>query len=197
MKKQPKFRPDRICVFAGICLLVLSAAVLSAWLWGPHTAQRKAADYVQTIRTLIPEPQSVVLEERSNNTMAVLSIRGTDFLGILEIPKFGSSLPVCGEWGKAWKYPCRLSGNIYDRTMQIGGTSQTGQYDFYRELSVGDSVFFTDVEGNHFSYEVTDIRYEKHADQTALRRESAALTVFIRNIYGFEYMILYCNTLSD
>lgn len=191
--KQTKLDSNRICLFVGICLLVVAAAVLLTWQWGIRASQQKAASYMHTIRALIPAPQGAALEERRNNTMSVLSVDGTNFVGILEMPKHSSSLPVCSDWGNITKYPCRLSGSVYDRTMQIGGTTQKGQYDFYREISVGDSVFFTDMEGNRFSYQVTAIRYEKHADQTALRQEDAALTLFIKNVHAFEYIVIFCN----
>ena len=125
--------------------------------------------------------------------MPALSIEGTDFIGILELPSHGSALPVCADWGKPSRYPCRFSGSIYDGSIQIGGTSQKGQYDFYREISVGDSLFFTDMTGNRYAYTVTAIRYETHADQDALAREDASLTLFIKNIYAFEYMIIFCD----
>ena len=191
-----KKRTNQLCVLMGICLLVVAALVLILWQWSIHKSQQEATKYVQIIHTSIPEPQGAPLEERRDNTMSVLSINGKDFVGILEMPQFGSVLPVCADWGEVSKYPCRLDGSIYDRTMQIGGTSQKGQYDFYREVSVGDRVFFTDMEGNRFSYEVTDIRYEKHADQAALSRQDAALTLFIKNVYDFEYIVLFCNVLS-
>ena len=76
--------------------------------------------------------------------------------------------------------------------MQIGGTSQKGQYDFYRDISVGDSLFFTDMEGNRYSYEVKDIRYEDDADQSTLDFEEASLTLFIKNVYAFEYIVVNC-----
>ena len=192
MKKQT----NRLCLVLGIGLLVAAVIVLIFWQWGISRSQQKAEHYVQTIRTLIPEPQGAILEERRDNTMPVLPIEGANFVGILEMPKFGSSLPVCADWGEVSKYPCRLSGSAYDGTMQIGGTSQKGQYDFYREISVGDAVFLTDMEGNRFSYEVTNVAYEKHADQTALQKEDAALTIFIKNMYAFEYILVFCNSIG-
>lgn len=192
MKKQT----NRLCVLIGICLLIVAALVLIFWQWKIHDSQQKASKYLQTIRTLIPEPQNAALEEKHDNAMPVLDVSGKDFIGILEMPKFRSSLPVCADWGKVSEYPCRLGGNVYDRTIQIGTTSQKGQYDFYREISVGDFLYFTDMEGNRFSYEVADIRHEKHADQTTLHREDAALTVFIKNVYSFEYIIIFCDYVS-
>ena len=58
---------------------------------------------------------------------------------------------------------------------------------------MGDSVFFTDMEGNRYTLEVTDLRYEKHAGQDELSRKEAALVLFIKNMYAQEYFIIYCN----
>ena len=193
MKKQIKGLQYRLFIIVGICLLVIAGVALITWQWGIHVSQQKLDGYVQTIRQRIPESQNAVPEERRDNTMSVLSIDGTNFVGILEMPKYGSSVPVCGDWGRVWEYPSRLNGSVYDRTIQIGATSQKGQYDFYREISVEDSVYFTDMEGNRFAYTVSDIRYEAHADQTTLKKENADLVLFIQNIFAFEYIIVYCN----
>ena len=182
-----------LCIALGICMLVGAAGTLALWQWNIDSSKKQSAAYVNALRTLISEPQDAVLEERRDNTMSVLSVDGTDFVGIIEMPRYGSVLPVAEDWGKNYKYPCRFNGSIYNRTMQIGATTQSGQYDFYRELSVGDSVVYTDMEGNRYSLEITSLYYSKHADQSALQRKDSSLVLFIKNVYSFEYLIVFCD----
>ena len=185
----------KICILAGIFLLIGAVVILALWRWNISSSEKQAQYYVSTLRTLMPEPQNAVPEERRDNTMSVLSVDGIDFVGLVELPRYESALPVGADWGKTSQYPCRFHGSIYDGTMQIGATTQKGQYDFYRELSVGDTVFFTDAEGNRYTFVITSLRYENHADQAALEKKEAPLTIFIKNIYSFEYLIVFCDVL--
>ena len=191
--KKKGFTIQKICILVGVCLLVGAIAILALWRWNISRSEKQAQYYVSTLQALIPEPQNAVPEERRDNTMSVLSVDGIDFIGLVELPRYESTLPVCADWGKTAKYPCRFSGSIYDGTMQIGATTQRGQYDFYRELSVGDTVSYIDVEGNRYIFTITSLCYEKHADQATLQQKDAALTLFIKNIYSFEYLIVFCN----
>ena len=193
MRYQDRTVFQKICILAGSLLLVAACAILLLWQWNIRTAQQQARDYVLELQELLPEPRNAVPEERRDNTMPVVSLDGTDLVGILEIPLFDSVLPVRADWGEPTKIPRRLSGSIYDGSLQIGATSQEGQYELYRSLSVGDSVFFTDMEGNRYALTITDLRYDKHADQEALQRHEATLTLFIKNIYAFEYLIVFCD----
>ena len=194
MKNKTSIR--KVCVIAGALMLVSALAILLYWRWNISYSQKQTAIYVDTLRQLMPQPQNAVPEERRDNTMAALSVDGLDFVGILELPRYGSILPVCGNWGRAFQYPCRFGGSIYDGSLQIGATTQAGQYSFYRELSVGDAVIFTDVEGNRYTFRVSAMRYERHIDQTALQRHEAALTLFVKNIYSFEYLVIFCENVA-
>ena len=190
--KTKAFAIQKICIAVGICLLVGAVGLLVLWRWNIGYSEKQAQYYVNTLSALIPEPQAARPEERRDNTMSVLSVDGTDFVGLIEIPRYKSVLPVCADWGKPSKYPCRFSGSVYNGTLQIGATTQRGQYDFYRELSVGDAVSYVDVEGNRYSFTVTGFRHEKNVDQASLLQENAALTLFVKNIYSFEYLIVFC-----
>ena len=191
--KMKGFSIQKVCILVGVCLLVAAVVILALWRWNISSSEKQAQYYVSTLRELIPAPQNVVLEERRDNTMSVLSVDGIDFVGLVELPRYESALPVCADWGKTSQYPCRFSGSIYDRTMQIGATTQKGQYDFYHELSVGDTVSYIDAEGNRYTFTIKSLRYEKHVDQAALQQNDAALTLFIKNIYSFEYLIIFCD----
>ena len=192
MKRQIK----RLFIWLGAIFLVLAMGMMLLWQWNIRSAQTKAEAYVTTLRTLIPEPRGAVPEERRDNTMSVLSLEGTDFVGILEMPGYASALPVGAAWGEISKYPCCYFGSVYDRTLQIGATTQKGQYDFYREICVGDAVYFTDLEGNRYGYTVTQIDYETQFSQASLPREERDLTLFLKNVYAFEYIVISCNVLS-
>ena len=187
------FSIQRICILVGACLLIGAIGTLAFWGWNMNSSEKRAQSYVNTLWEILPEPQDAVPEERRDNTMSVLSVDGTDFVGIVEFPRYESVLPVCADWGKTSQYPCRFSGSIYDGTMQIGATTQKGQYDFYRDLSVGDTVIYTDMEGNRYSFMITSLHYENHADHKALQQKEAPLTLFVKNIYSFEYLIVFCD----
>lgn len=193
MNRQKNDTINKICVLLGASLLIIAAVLLLSWQWVIGSSVRQMEADVDTLRSLIPSPQNAIPEERRDNTMSTLSAAGTDFVGIIEFPRFESSLPVCANWGNINKHPCLFGGSVYDRTLKIGATTQKGQYDFYRSLSVGDTLYLTDMEGNRFSYSITDIKYSKKADSEALTRKKSSLTLFIKNIYSFEYIILYCN----
>ena len=68
---------------------------------------------------------------------------------------------------------------------------------FVKEISVGNAVYVTDMTGNQFSYKVTDIQYCDHADNQTLSSESDDLTIFVKNIYAFEYIIIRCSALGS
>ena len=62
---------------------------------------------------------------------------------------------------------------------------------FSISLAYSWAVCYIDVEGNRYTYTITGLRYAKYADQTALQWEESMLTLFVKNIYSFEYLIIF------
>lgn len=197
MKTNKRLLIKRLCIVLGVCLLVASILTLFFWNLGISSSEKQAKNYVSTLKSIIPTPQNAVLEERGDNNMPILSVYGNDFVGIIEFPAYDSELPVGAEWIDSSKYPSRFNGSIYDGTLQVGATTQKGQYDFYRKLSLGDTVVYTDMKGNRYTFEITGFRNAEHVDKTALESEEAQFTLFIKNIYSFEYLIVFCNAPSE
>lgn len=192
MKNQKRSIFQNICLLAGAVMMAAALVTLVFWQWNIHASAKAAVEHVHTLRTLIPEPQGAMPEVRRDNSMPVLSLEGEDYIGILEIPAFGSALPVGAHWGHSSRYPCRLTGSVYDGSIRIGATTQAGQYDFYRDISVGDALYFTDMTGNRYGYVVADIRYTRHADEENPDSREADLMLFLQNVYAFEYIQIYC-----
>lgn len=193
MSNVKRISPRKIILLIGCLLIVCSLGLLIWWQATVHTAGNKSEEYAKILSEAIPEPQNAVLEERSDNMMPVLALDGMDFVGILEFPLYDTVLPVCAQWDTKLLYPSCYTGSVYDGSLKIGATTQKGQFDFYREISVSDTLYFTDMTGNRYAYEVSDIVYRNHADNETLSDNESELTIFIKNIYATEYVIIRCN----
>lgn len=190
--KRKNGRLSRICSCTGMALIVFSVLLLVFRQVSAGRSAEAMQECVDTLYELIPEPQAAMTETQVNNEMPSLNIGEDDFAAIVEIPVHDAVFPVGASWNANKNYPCRYRGSVYDGSLVIGTTNRKGQFDFAKEISVGDVISITDMTGNRFSYEVSDIRYSEHADEEALSRREDDLTIFIRNIYAFEYIILHC-----
>lgn len=173
--------------------LLLTALILLVVVQG--TAQfraKKAGEYVNKIYDCIPEPHSAVAEKRENNTMPSLSLDGRSFIAVLEFRQLGESLPIEAAWDPYGSFPCRFDGSVYDSSLVIGGNSGKGQFVFFRDISYGDGIYLTDMTGRRYAFEVYDISYSSRANRDTLQNSDAALTVFVKNEFSFEYLIVRC-----
>lgn len=189
-----KLRLRSICLCVGVVLVLLSMMVLIFWQCEIKRKAESITEYVRILEKLIPEVQSATIEPRVNNVMPSFNVCENDFIAILELPTNDASFPVGASWDDMDDYPCLYSGSVYDGSLIIGTSNQRGQFEFVKEISVGNAVYITDMTGNRFSYEVTDIQYSDHADRQTLNSETDDLIIFIKNIYAFEYIIIRCST---
>ena len=190
--KQKKINLRQVCLSAGIILILSAMVWLILWQISAQKNTEQIQAYIDMLYELIPEPQASVLEPRTNNTMPSLNVKNENFVAIIEVPMNTASFPIGASWNTNNMYPCRYDGSVYDGTLIVGTTNHKGQFDFVKEITVGNALYITDMTGNRFSYNVTDIRYSNHADNDVLYNNKADLTIFVKNIYALEYIILYC-----
>lgn len=192
MKKNNRIR--NLCIVAGCGLIVGALTLLVVNVASRSVYRSRCEEYVSVIQTALPPVNNAVAEPGRNNTMPVLPVDGVDFAALLELPAFETVLPVCNQWGSPGKYPCRLTGSVYDGTLIIGVEEHL--LPFAEQLYVGDLVTLTDMIGNRYSYRISDIEIHHRADTEALQDTDAPVTLFVKHAYSSKYTVLRLDAAS-
>ena len=113
----------------------------------PETGGSVGGDTTEEIPDYLLNPSMEMPEE---------IIDGHSYIGVLEIPAYGLTLPVMSQWSyPSLKIaPCRYMGSAYTDDLIIAAHNYTSHFGNLKNLEPGDRIIFTDVDGNVFSYEV-------------------------------------------
>lgn len=184
----------RICIVLGCLLIAGSLALFLTMQVGTAQAQRCNAQVVQRIGGILPPLQPGIRDAYIDMTMPVLELDGTDYAALLDIPALGLTLPVADVWdkGAVRQQPCRFSGTVYDGSLIIGGSDRAGQFSCFDRMQPGNEVSVTDMTGTVFSYVVDRIDRASSASAAVLTAGESDLTLFVRDAYGLEYILLRC-----
>lgn len=81
--------------------------------------------------------------------MPVVTLGGYEYVGYVEIPTLGLKLPVMAEWDytRLQIAPCRQFGSSRTDNLVIAAHNYDTHFGKLRELSKGETVIFTDMEG--------------------------------------------------
>ncbi len=148
-------------IAAGI-LMIIGALGLTAYnLWDARRA-KEAAD--QITDQLIEEIGDNVGKEVAapyadpDAEMPAKWIDGYEYIGILEIPSLGLSLPVMKEWDytRLKISPCRFTGSYYADDLVICAHNYDTHLGRILQIGIGSDVYFTSVDGLTIHYIVTN-----------------------------------------
>lgn len=155
----------------GVLFLVAALGLTVYNFVEAHNADAAARHAIQGLSPLIDEERPAVIEQPSDvpeveqpdyllnpdKEMPVKVVDGEEYVGVLRIPKLGLELPVMSSWSypKLKKAPCRYAGTAYLHNMVIAAHNYPQFFRNIDQLEPGDSVTFTDMDGNVFTYEVT------------------------------------------
>lgn len=187
-------RKAKIPIFAGGVLILLSLCglLLNTWLSGK--TGRNTAEVLAALDAVLPRSAPALEGTHRNPEMPVLQIENQDVIAIVEIPAFGIRLPVLGQWeqGNLLGMPRRFSGSAYDGSLIIGGCDKPGQFDCFHRIPNDTQVILTDMTGGEYTYRVSRIQRSDSAEASILADPDAKLTLFVRDTYTMEYIILRC-----
>lgn len=149
-------------------------------------------------RSLELESQPVYVRN-PDMEMPILQINGNSYIGVLDIPSKGLSLPVMSEWSypRLRIAPCRYSGSVYSGDIVIAGHNYARHFGPIRSMKPGDAVVFTDGDGNVFNYEVAEVEILNGAAVEAMQAGDWDLTLFTCTYGGRSRCALRCRLLNS
>ena len=192
--------------------LLLIAAALALAAYNVIDAQRAARSAAQALEALsqttavsATDPEQASADDAPayladpEMPMPTVSFDGNDYIGRVDIPSLGLSLPVISEWSypRLKIAPCRYTGSAYLDNLIIAAHNYGSHFGNLNRLNNGDTVTFTDVDGNQFTYAVSLI---EDLPGTAIEEMQAGewdLTLFTCTLGGRSRVTVRCERTAD
>ena len=160
--------------------------------------QRREPEDIQppTAETLDPNQPDYV--RFPNMEMPTTRLNGYDYIGVLEIPMLQLELPVMSTWDytRLRIAPCRYQGSAYLNNMILCAHNYTTHFGQIKNLSLGDSVYFTDADGNVFAYQVAAIETLAPTAVEEMEAGEWDLTLFTCTIGGSTRVTVRCEAVE-
>lgn len=121
-------------------------------------------------------------------------IDGYAYIGYLSIPELELNLPVMSEldYARLRIAPCRQSGSIGTNNLVIAAHNYDRHFGRLSKLSSGDTVLFTDVNGNEFPYSVFEVVVCEPTEESVFGT-SADLTLYTCTYGGANRVVVRCS----
>ncbi len=200
-----------VLVLLGAILLCAALAVTGRNLWleertDPVLDQAVEQLKQQTHQPPAPtQPEAPALpgvelpsEEDALRPMPEVDIDGVGYIGYLSIPELALELPVIGENSEENLEiaPCRFYGTAYQKNFVIGGHRYRRHFRKLSTLGYGDTVRFKDMDGNEFTYEVTELEVLDPSQAEYLCSGDWDLSLYTCTPGGLSRVVLRCLRVS-
>ena len=172
-------------------------------LWEERQAEQSVSQVLEEL-DLTPAPvqetadplETVIPDYMLDPTMEMPTseAEGKDYIGVVEMPALGLSLPVMSQWSypNLKIAPCRYAGSAYQGDLVIMAHNYRSHFGGLKNLGIGDEVVFRDVDGNEFRYEVVELEtLEKYAVEE-MQAGDWDLTLFTCTIGGQTRVTVRC-----
>ena len=192
--------------------LLLIAAALALAAYNVIDAQRAARSAAQALEALsqttavsATDPEQASADDAPayladpEMPMPTVSFDGNDYIGRVDVPSLGLSLPVISEWSypRLKIAPCRYTGSAYLENLIIAAHNYSSHFGNLNRLNTGDTVTFTDVDGNQFTYAVFLIEDLPGTAIEEMQSEEWDLTLFTCTLGGRSRVTVRCERTAD
>ena len=202
MKKKPN---KHGFLLIGIGMLLLAAAlVLTGYnLWDDHRAAASVESAMKEMHRLVdkaeptPQPDGMIPDYvlAPEIEMPTVEVDECDYIGYISIPSLGIELPVMSEWSYSnlKTAPCRYAGSAYLDDLVICAHNYSHHFGSLGRLKIGDPVYFTDIDGNLFSYAVAEQEQVEGTDAEKMQSGDWALSLFTCTVSGQYRVTIRCD----
>lgn len=185
------------------CLFLLAALTLGGYnLWDDHRAEQSISGILDHLPIRKPPISGGTTPDYILNPdmeMPTEEIDGYLYIGKVMIPALDLELPVMDTWdyNRMKIAPCRYAGTAYRPGFVICAHNYTSHFGRLKNLSPGDSVLFTDMAGNEFSYEVAAVETLSPTAVEEMKSDDWDLTLFSCTIGGRARVTVRCNQIRS
>ena len=201
-----------LLITLGILLIVAAAGLAGYNLWDAGRAQKAAEEItgqlISDIESKVEDGKTAAPYMDPNTPMPVEMIDGYEYIGVLEIPSEGLSLPVMNEWDytRLKISPCRFTGSYYSDDLVICAHNYMRHLGPLLQIGIGEDIYFTSVDGLTIHYIVTNretvepTAVEQMIENTSNSGTSLLdwdLTLFTCNLGGQTRCAVRCSRAAD
>lgn len=183
-------------------VLILSALLLHAYNRSVDNRAGEQADAVLTqLQSAIPQEAETmdiletVPEEMASDEMPTAEVDGDSYIGYLAIPALELELPVMADWNysKLKVAPCRHFGSTKTDDLVIAAHNYSHHFGRLKELAVGETVSFTDMEGTVIQYRVDKLDTLDPDAVDAVQYSDHDLVLYTCTYGGENRVAVFCN----
>lgn len=154
------------------------------------SALTQLQEAVEERRKIYPDPY--------DQEMTITEIDGYGYVGYLSIPAIDLELPVMAKWDytRLKRSPCRYSGSTKTNDLVICAHNYVRHFGPIRNLSPGDQIFFTDMDGLVWQYEVAVVETLAPTAVEDMTAGGYDLTLFTCTYSGQSRVTVRCDRIA-
>lgn len=180
-----------VCMVLGTALVI---AALSLFFWNDRENRRAG----EAAGNLLPQLKEQIGDGDADpyeSAMTEVMIDGYSYIGYVAIPELGLELPVMSEWSypRLRIAPCRYFGSTKTDDLVIAAHNYSRHFGNIKNLTPGDAVYFTDMDGVVTVYGIVEVDTLNPTDVEEMTDSGYDLTLFTCTYGGKSRVTVRCD----